>query len=60
MAVEVINVLCHFLDFTKTFSQDRFHNMFVLMLDPRFKGTDCIMDYIGRDQVATLVQHMMI
>jgi hypothetical protein len=29
--------------------------MVALMLDPRFKGMDCIMDYIDRDQVATLV-----
>jgi hypothetical protein len=25
------------------------------MLDPRFKGMDCIMDYISRDQAATLM-----
>jgi len=30
--------------------------MVVLMLDPRFKGMDCIMDYIGRDQPAILLQ----
>jgi hypothetical protein len=56
MVVEVINVLCPFMGFAETFSQDRFHNMFALMLDPCFKGMDCIMDYIGRDQVATLMQ----
>jgi hypothetical protein len=30
--------------------------MVVLMLDPRFKGMDCIMDYIGKDQLAILLQ----
>jgi hypothetical protein len=30
--------------------------MVVLMLDPRFKAMDCIMDYIGKDQVAILMQ----
>jgi len=54
--VEVINVLRHFLSFIKSFSWERAHNMVVLMLDPRFKGMDCIMDYIGRDQPAILLQ----
>ncbi len=45
-----------FLSFTKSFSRERAHNIVVLMLDPRFKGIDCIMDYIGRDQAAILVQ----
>jgi hypothetical protein len=52
MVVEVINVLCPFLGFAGTFFQDKVHNMVALMLDPCFKG----MDYIGRDQTATLVQ----
>jgi hypothetical protein len=26
------------------------------MLDPHFKGIDCIMDYIGKDQAIILVQ----
>jgi hypothetical protein len=56
MVAKIINVLHPFLGFAKTFSQDISHNMVALMLDPRFKGMDCIMDYIGRDQVATLVQ----
>jgi hypothetical protein len=30
--------------------------MFALILDPCFKGMDCIMDYIGKDQATTLVQ----
>jgi hypothetical protein len=56
MVVEVINMLCPFMGFVETFSQNKSHNMFALMLDPCFKGMDCIMDYIGRDQVATLMQ----
>jgi hypothetical protein len=56
IVVEVINVLCHFLSFIKSFSWERAHNMVVLMLDPRFKGMDCIMDYIDRDQLAILLQ----
>ncbi len=30
--------------------------MVALMLDACFKGMDCIMDYIGKDQAAILVQ----
>ncbi len=30
--------------------------MVVLMLDPHFKGMDCIMDYIGNNQAAILMQ----
>ncbi len=56
MVVEIINLLCPFLGFAKTFFLDKTHNMVALMLDPHFKSMDCIMDYIGRDQVVTLVQ----
>jgi hypothetical protein len=30
--------------------------MVISMLDPHFKGMDCIMDYIGRDQATMLLQ----
>ncbi len=56
MVVEVINVLCHFLSFTGSFSQERAHNMVALMLDPHFEGMDCIMDYIGNDEATILMQ----
>jgi hypothetical protein len=56
MVVEVINLLHPFIGFAKTFSQDKSHNMFALMLHPRFNGMDYIMDYNSRDQIATLVQ----
>jgi hypothetical protein len=53
---EIINVLHPFLGCGKTFSRDKVHNIIVWMLNPCFKGMDCIMDYIGKDQVTTLVQ----
>jgi hypothetical protein len=56
MATTIINVLCHFLSFVKSFSQEKAHNMVVLMLDAHFKTMDCIMDYIGKDQVAIQLQ----
>jgi hypothetical protein len=56
MAIEVINVLRHILGCGKTFSQDKVHKIVAWMLDPCFKGMDCIMNYIGKDQATTLVQ----
>jgi hypothetical protein len=56
MAVKVINMLHPFLTFAKCFSQERTHNSVALMLGPHFKGIDCIMDYIDRDQAAILMQ----
>jgi hypothetical protein len=56
MVVKVINVLHPFLSFTKSFSWKRAHNIVALMLDSRFKGIDCIMGYIGKDQTTILVQ----
>ncbi len=55
MVTKVINVLCPFLGFVETFFRNIVHNMIVLMLDPCFKGMDCIVDYNGKDQVATLI-----
>jgi hypothetical protein len=43
MAIEVINVLCPFLGCGKTFSRDKTHNIVAWMLDPCFKGMDCMM-----------------
>jgi hypothetical protein len=31
--------------------------MVALLLNPCFKGMDCLVHYIGKDQVATLVYH---
>ncbi len=45
-----------FLSFVESFSQERTHNMVALMLDACFKGMDCIMDYIDKDQAAIFVQ----
>jgi hypothetical protein len=43
MAIEIINVLHPFIDFVETFCQDKAHFMVALMLNPHFKGMDCIM-----------------
>ncbi len=56
MAFEVINVLEPFLAFVVTFNVVTSHNMCALQLDPRFKGLQCIMEYVGRDKTATIVE----
>jgi hypothetical protein len=49
MVTKVINVMCPFLGFAKTFSQVKVNKMVTLMFDPCFKGMNCIMDHIGRN-----------
>ncbi len=56
MVLEVINVLESFLAFAMTFNATATHNMCVLQLNPRFKGLKCIMEYVARDKVATIVE----
>jgi hypothetical protein len=56
MAFEVINVLEYFLAFIMTFNATTIHNMCVLQLNPRFKGLQCIMEYVSQNKVATIVE----
>jgi hypothetical protein len=56
MVLEVINVLELFLAFVMTFNVVATHNMCALQLNPRFKGPQCIMEYVGWDKVATIVK----
>jgi hypothetical protein len=56
MVLEVNNVLEPFLAFVTTFNVVFEHNMCALQLNPRFKGLQCIMEYVGWDKVATIVK----
>jgi hypothetical protein len=56
LAFKVINVLEHFLAFAMTFNVVVTHNMCVIQLDPRFKGLQCIVEYVGHDKVTTVVE----
>jgi hypothetical protein len=38
MAAKIINVMCLFLGFVETFSQEKTNMMFTLMFDPCFKA----------------------
>jgi hypothetical protein len=52
---EVIQVLDFFLSFLKNYEERKAHNMFSLMLDPRFK-TFCLMSsLIGHEQGKAIV-----
>jgi hypothetical protein len=52
MVAKIINVWHHFLSVVKSFSWEKAHNMVISMLDPHFKGMDCI----GKDQATILLQ----
>ena len=47
MAKAVVDVIKPFLQFSQKFVVDQAHNMLSLMLDPQFKGFECVIDYVG-------------
>jgi hypothetical protein len=55
MASEVATVLQPFLSFARTFDAGKAHNMLALMLDPRFKDLEVILNYVGHDVVKQVV-----
>ncbi len=56
MALEVINVLKPFQAFVMTSIVATTHNMCALQLNPRFKGLQCIMEYVGWDETTMVVE----
>lgn len=45
MSLEVMFVMRFFLSFTQTFiSKKKTHNIIVLMVDPRFRGMECVIE----------------
>jgi hypothetical protein len=55
MMVEVKAVLAPFLAFTSTYNVVKVHNMFALMLDPRFKSLDILKAFVGKAKVIHMV-----
>jgi len=45
MSLEAMLVMGPFLSFTHTFISEKAHNMIVLMIDPHFKGLECVIAY---------------
>ena len=56
MAREAIGVLKPFLAFAVLFSEAKAHNMLALMLDPRFKDLECIIEYVGVSKANEIVK----
>ena len=56
MSLEAMLVMRPFLLFTQTFMLKKTHNMIVLMVDPRFKGLECVIAYTGVEKARIIVR----
>ncbi len=57
MVAKKMGVLAHFLSFMEFVTPIGAHNMLALMLDLRFKGLKCVIDFLGHDKVELLVEY---
>jgi hypothetical protein len=55
MMTQVVNILSPFLAFALAYNQAKFHNMLVIMLDPCFKNTKVIWDFVGNAHAIQIV-----
>ena len=55
MAFESIEVIKPCLAFAVEFTREKAHNMLSLMLDPRYKGLQVIINYVGREKAMHIV-----
>jgi hypothetical protein len=46
---DVVGILDFFLTFLRSYEEKKTHNMFFLLLDPRFKGLCLVSSYVGRE-----------
>jgi hypothetical protein len=53
---EVCGVLDSFLSFLENYEERKAHNMFSLMLDPRFKSLHLVFSFIGYEQGISIVE----
>jgi hypothetical protein len=49
-------VLKSFIYFLRKFEEKKAHNMFSLMLDPRFRSLSLVSSFIGREQGVAIVE----
>ena len=56
MAKTAVDVMKPFLQFSLQFVADQAHNMLSLMLDPRFKGLEYVIDYVGVAKAKQVVE----
>ncbi len=54
MATKTLGVLAHFLSFMEFVMTIGAHNMLALMLDLKFKGLKCVIDFLGHDKAKLL------
>jgi hypothetical protein len=55
MGMEV-NVLQPFFAFVVIFNLTQTHNMCALQMDPWFRGLQCVMGYVGKYVIKTIVK----
>jgi hypothetical protein len=55
MIAKIKAILAPFLAFASTYILVKAHNMFVLMLDPRFKSLDILKSFVRRAKVIHMV-----
>jgi hypothetical protein len=55
MMAEMMVILAPFLSFTTSYTPNKTHNMFVLMLDPCFKCLDVVKAFVGWEKVMEMV-----
>jgi hypothetical protein len=53
---EVCGVVDYFISFLKKYEEKKAHNMFLLMLDPRFKNLHLLSSFVGREQNIYIVK----
>jgi hypothetical protein len=56
MAKTTVDIMKPFLRFSQQFVLKQAHNMLALMLDPRFKGLEYVIDYVGVAKAKQVVQ----
>jgi hypothetical protein len=54
MVAKTMGVLAHFLSFMEYVTTIGAYNMLVLMLDLKFKGLKCVIDFLGHDKAKLL------
>jgi len=56
MAIEIMHVLAPFLSSLESIITTIAYNMLTLMLDMRFKGLKCVIDFLGHDKIKPLMK----
>jgi hypothetical protein len=55
MAIEIVGVLAPFLSSVESIITTSVYNMLTLILDPRFKGLKCVIDFLSHNKTKLLM-----